>query len=293
MTRWAPIAARISEASGRSFKPTEIQLLGGGCINSASLLGDGRDQWFVKTNRMELADMFEAELKGLEAMAKTRSIRVPRPLCAGIEDGQAFIVMEYLPLGGSASRVAAEAGAQLAAMHQSTTKRHGWHRDNTIGSTPQSNQWHQDWASFWQQERLGYQLDLAVRNGFRGRLETRGRLLQEACPAMLDHAPAASLVHGDLWGGNFGVTQDGTPVIFDPACYQGDRETDIAMTELFGGFSREFRAGYEGVWPLDAGYEVRKTLYNLYHILNHLNLFGSGYAVQAERMIDALLAELG
>jgi protein-ribulosamine 3-kinase len=111
-------------------------------------------------------------------------------------------------------------------------------------------------------------------------------------PALLDHGPAPSLLHGDLWTGNLGYLPDGTPAVFDPAVYYGDREADLAMSELFGGFGRDFYAAYRDAWPLDAGYGTRKTLYNLYHILNHLNLFGGGYLGQARAMIDRLLAEI-
>jgi protein-ribulosamine 3-kinase len=178
-------------------------------------------------------------------------------------------------------------------MHRATSGRFGWHRDNTIGATPQLNAWESDWIVFWQTYRLGYQLDLAARSGHGGQLQRRGGLLLERLPALFDHAPVPSLLHGDLWGGNFSGDAEGNPVIFDPACYYGDREADLAMTELFGGFSGRFYSAYRAAWPLDPGYDTRKTLYNLYHILNHLNLFGGGYGSQAERMIDRLLAELG
>jgi fructosamine-3-kinase len=237
--------------------------------------------------------MFQAERDGLDAMAATDTIRVPRPLCCGVAAGQSFIAMEYVPLGGAGSATAALAGERLAAMHRSTAAAHGWHRDNTIGATPQPNAEDADWARFWCERRLGFQLELAARNGCGGRLQARGARLLGCVGALLNHAPVPSLLHGDLWGGNLGGDADGNPVIFDPACYYGDREADIAMTELFGGFGSRFYAAYNAAWPLDPGYETRKTLYNLYHILNHLNLFGGGYGSQAERMIDRLLAAVG
>lgn len=298
----AAIAERISAASGEPFRPDSVRGVGGGCINRAMVLSDGTTSWFVKVNRAALLDMFEAEADGLVAMADTASIRVPAPLCTGIADagvsgGQAFIAMEYIAFGGSGSgagsRASAVAGERLAAMHRATSADFGWHRDNTIGSTPQHNRPHRDWIEFWRRERLGFQLELAARNGYAGRLARRGERLLERFAALIDHAPAPSLLHGDLWGGNFGIAADGSPVIFDPACYLGDREADLAMTELFGGFGADFYAAYQGAWALDDGYRTRKTLYNLYHILNHLNLFGSGYLGQAEAMIDRLLAEVG
>lgn len=293
MTDWSDIAGQIAAASEQPFAPRPPRQVGGGCINSAVVLGDGETRWFVKLNDVSRLDMFEAERDGLDAMAATGSIRVPRPLCCGIAGGQAFIAMEYLVLGAAGNRTAARAGEQLAAMHRSTAAAHGWHRDNTIGATPQPNAQDTDWARFWSERRLGFQLDLAARNGHGGRLQQRGAKLLERVGALLDHAPAPSLLHGDLWGGNFSADAGGNPVIFDPACYYGDREADIAMTELFGGFASRFYAAYNAVWPLDPGYDTRKTLYNLYHILNHLNLFGGGYGSQAERMIDRLLATVG
>ena len=290
MTLWQHIAARIGELSGRDFRPEPPRHLGGGCINTALRLTDGEQQWFVKTNSADRLDMFEAEAEGLEAMADTGTIRVPRPLGTGTHDGQSYIIMEYIASGGAGSRGQALAGEQLAAMHRHTAERFGWHRDNTIGATHQPNAWRTDWIDFWREQRLGFQLELAGHNGFPN-LARRGEQLLERFPALIDHDPQPSLLHGDLWGGNITFDTDGQPVIFDPAVYYGDREAELAMTELFGGFGRDFYAAYDAAWPLDRGYATRKTLYNLYHILNHANLFGGGYASQAQRMIDQLLAE--
>jgi fructosamine-3-kinase len=287
------IAGQIAAATGQAFAPRAVRAVGGGCINRALVLEDENASWFVKLNDAALQAMFEAEADGLGAMAATDSIRVPRPLCTGTAAGQAFIVMEHIPLGGRSRGAAAQAGERLAAMHRVPQPAFGWHRDNTIGSTPQPNPRSNDWVAFWRRDRLGFQLDLAARNGYGGRLKDRGERLMDAFAVLIDHAPVPSLLHGDLWGGNLGTADDGTPVIFDPACYHGDREADVAMTELFGGFGSDFLAAYNAAWPLDAGYRTRKTLYNLYHVLNHLNLFGGGYRSQAEGMIDRLLAEIG
>ncbi|MGZ8947750.1 MAG: fructosamine kinase family protein, partial [Methylococcaceae bacterium] len=169
----------------------------------------------------------------------------------------------------------------------------GWHRDNTIGSTLQINNQSNDWLTFWREQRLGFQLKLAGNNGYGGSLQANGECLCSDMAILFnDYMPQPSLLHGDLWAGNAAVDKLGSPVIFDPACYYGDREADLAMTELFGGFSRDFYAAYQAVWPLDDGYDVRKTLYNLYHILNHLHLFGGGYLRQAESMMAMLLSEI-
>ena len=150
-----------------------------------------------------------------------------------------------------------------------------------------------DWIDFWRKRRLGHQLELAARNGHLGRLQQRGERLLEQLPALLDHHPVPSLLHGDLWSGNLAYTRNGQPTIFDPAVYFGDAEADLAMTELFGGFTPTFYHAYWNTRPIVPGYPVRKNLYNLYHIINHLNLFGTSYRAQALMMTDGLLAELG
>lgn len=291
MDAWSTIAKRVKEAIGAPFDPSPPVAVSGGCINSAFRLGDATRTFFVKTNRAALLDMFEAEAAGLDTLADSQTLRVPRPVCTGTCDGVAFIVMEYLAPGRGSRLGWQLAGERLAAMHRVSSTTFGWSRDNTIGATPQPNSRDADWVAFWREQRLGHQLGLAARKGYGGRLQALGARLMDQLPALIDHAPAASLLHGDLWGGNLGFTDNGEPMIFDPAVYFGDREADIAMTELFGGFDREFYAAYQAAWPLEAGYRVRKQLYNLYHILNHLNLFGGGYQGQAERMMQSLLAE--
>jgi fructosamine-3-kinase len=288
------IAAEIAAVTEEPFAPAQPQHVGGGCINRAVRLTDGTRDYFVKLNDASQLAMFEAEAAGLAALRATRTLRVPEPLCSGIADDQAYLVMEHIPLRGSPrARSSALAGEQLAALHRTTSETFGWERDNTIGSTPQPNRPDRDWTAFWRDSRLGHQLRLAETRGYRGRLQERGARLMDRLGDLIGHAPAASLLHGDLWGGNLGFDPSGEPVIFDPAVYYGDREADLAMTELFGGFGGDFYAAYRAAWPLDPGYSVRKTLYNLYHVLNHLNLFGGGYLSQAEGMINRLLAEIG
>jgi fructosamine-3-kinase len=292
MALWEAIASTISDTAGAPFIVREQRSVGGGCINSAYRISDGGRSYFVKLNSADGLAMFEAEADGLREMAAAEAVKVPEPLATGLADGQAFIAMEDLPLGGSGS--GARFGRELAAMHRASRERFGWHRDNTIGSTPQYNDEEADWVTFWRQQRLGAQLQMAAAKGHGGALQKKGeRLLAELPAFFTDYTPAPSLLHGDLWSGNYAFCTDGTPVIFDPAVYYGDREADIAMTELFGGFGGDFYAAYNEAWPLDGGYAVRKTLYNLYHILNHLNLFGGGYGAQALNMTERLLAELG
>ena len=292
MTVWAAIAAQVGALTGAPFAPDAPHSIGGGCINSTVRLSDGRQSWFVKVNAASMLDMFEAERAGLEELAGARAIRVPRPLAAGSEGAQSWLVLEDIRFGRPGPGSARDAGRRLAALHRKTAPAFGWRRDNTIGATPQPNRWTQSWSDFWRDQRLGHQLRLAARSGYAGRLQTLGERLLARLPDLLSHAPAPSLLHGDLWGGNIGYTVEGEPVIYDPAVYYGDHEADLAMTELFGGFGGEFYAGYRETWPLDPGYATRKVLYNLYHVLNHLNLFGGGYGAQAEAMMGRLLAEV-
>ncbi|MDQ1315926.1 MAG: hypothetical protein QG662_2035 [Pseudomonadota bacterium] len=290
MSLLAEVSRAISNATGMPFEATASDAIEGGCINRAFSLSAGRRRYFVKTHDAGKLSMFEAEAAGLEALASAHGVRVPRPLCNGVAAGRAFLVLEYLELLGRGD--AARLGAQLARQHRVTQDRFGWTRDNTLGSTPQPNAWADDWLQFWREQRLGFQLELAARNGM-GSLQREGDALLARFGALFaGYRPRPSLLHGDLWGGNHGFLADGAPVIFDPAVYFGDRECDLAMTELFGGFAPDFYAAYREAWPLDAGYATRRTLYNLYHILNHANLFGGGYAAQAHRMTAQLLAEL-
>jgi protein-ribulosamine 3-kinase len=236
--------------------------------------------------------MFEAEAAGLQALLDTHAIRTAVPLCSGQIGDQAYLVTEYIELGRPSENSHELAGRQLALLHSATATQFGWQLDNHIGATPQPNGWRDNWIDFWREQRLGYQLELAACNGYGGRLQMLGEQMLDQFPTLIDHAPQPSLIHGDLWGGNMSFDSTGQPVIYDPATYYGDREAEIAMTELFGGFSGDFYAAYREAWPLDAGYVTRKTLYNLYHILNHLNLFGGGYLGQAQGMMERLLAEV-
>ncbi len=238
--------------------------------------------------------MFEAEAAGIGAIRDTGSLRVPEPVCWGVYDDTAYLVLEYLELSSGGERAMAAMGSGLAALHGTGAQRFGWHIDNYIGSTPQSNTWTGRWVDFWRDHRLLHQLKLAQVNGMSSATLRSGEQLAGRLESFFrSYDPTPSLLHGDLWGGNFSEDSAGKPVVYDPAVYFGDREADVAMTELFGGFSRQFYESYDLAWPLDEGYAIRKTLYNLYHVLNHYNLFRGGYGAQATTMIHRLLAETG
>ena len=233
--------------------------------------------------------MFAAEAIGLAELAAPCAIRVPEVLACGVEDETAFVALEWIPFDQPAPDTERILGEQLAELHETSSDRFGWHRDNTIGLTPQHNDWSSDWVAFFREQRLGFQLRLAAENGFTGELQDQGAQLMKRLPVFFDdYTPVASLLHGDLWGGNWGSC-DGEPVIFDPAVYYGDRETDLAMSRLFGGFGRSFYDAYEAAAPLAPGHRERRDLYQLYHVLNHLNLFGSGYLGRAQDLIRNLL----
>jgi fructosamine-3-kinase len=290
--QWIEIARQIGETTGHQGKIIDRKSIGGGCINQAyQITTDRQDRYFIKLNQPALADMFAAEAQGLLEMAATETITVPLPICWGVVTDYSYLVLNYLDLTDRSSpKNWTQMGQNLAAMHRyriTDTPKFGWHLDNTIGSTPQINTWETDWVTFFKNHRIEYQLQLAQRNG--GNFPKATQLLATIPQILANHHPQPSLVHGDLWGGNAGFTTAGNPVIFDPATYWGDREVDLALTELFGGFPAAFYQGYESVYPLDAGYAQRKVLYNLYHILNHYNLFGGSYQNQANRMIDSLL----
>jgi len=244
---------------------------------------------FVKRGPASAFDMFDAEAEGLRELAAAKAIRVPKVLDVGVDGDKAFIALEKIIFERVSDKNNRLLGEQLASLHRCTAEEFGWHRDNTIGLTPQKNTPAGDWIGFFREQRLEFQLELASSNGFSGELPTLGRKLCGKLPALFeDYEPAASLLHGDLWAGNWGVT-NGEPIIFDPAVYYGDRESDIAMTRLFGGFGPAFYEGYESAWPLESGHELRTDLYQLYHVLNHLNLFGSSYYPQSVALLRRLL----
>lgn len=285
------IAEDLASATGRQARCQMLGAVGGGCINRAMRVSHGDNRYFVKLNSGERLDMFAAEAQGLLELRRAEALYAPEPVCWGRGGKAAWLVLEDLELGGPPrpSRL----GEGLAALHRVTQPRFGWRLDNTIGSTAQKNTEQEDWLGFWREQRLGYQLELATVNGAGERLASRGQELLESFPKLFaEYRPEASLLHGDLWSGNYAYLGDGQPVIYDPAVYYGDREAELAMTELFGGFPHEFYAAYEAAWPLDAGYRVRRTLYQLYHVLNHFNLFGGAYLNQALSLTDGLLAEL-
>jgi protein-ribulosamine 3-kinase len=289
---WHDLAQAISAITGRKLARAPDETVSGGSVGVCLRWMSDAGPVFVKVAGADRAWAFDAEADGLRALASAGAIRVPRVLGTGVASNRAWLALEWIDLVSPASRSEARLGELLAEQHRATSATFGWHRANTIGLTEQKNEPDTDWARFYAARRLGFQLDIVEASGG-GRLLDRGRRLCECVPALLGaHSPVASLLHGDLWAGNHAEDSAGNPVIFDPAVHFGDREADIAMTRLFGGYGRAFYAAYEAAWPLEAGAAERVPLYNLYHVLNHFNLFGGGYRRQAEDMTERLLAEV-
>lgn len=293
MTIWPVIENAIREALGNAFFIRSHTPVAGGCINNAYCITDRHERLFVKLNRADKAVAFASEAAALDELRQGHRLRIPAPVCHGRFGDAAYLVCEYIDMQPLHADAMAQLGEGLAEMHGIVRNRFGWWRDNVIGSTTQRNTQTPNWLEFWRENRLGYQLELAAADGAQSLARAGDRLLTRLDDLLTSHQPEASLVHGDLWGGNVGMDRAGRPVLFDPAVYYGDRETDIAMTELFGGFSPLFFEAYQGAWPLDRQYrELRRPLYQLYHLLNHHHLFGGHYATEAKQVIDALLAKI-
>ena len=269
---------------------TGLQAVTGGDIHASYRLETDRGPLFLKLNDARSLPMFAAEADGLAAIRQTETIRVPEVIAYAGDDRLSFLLLEWLDMSSGGSREDRDLGRSLARLHRCQGKVHGWPADNFIGSTPQINTANDDWTDFYRQCRLRPQLEMAAASGFAGPLQELGDRLCDRLDHLLDsHRPPPSLLHGDLWGGNQAVLADRRPVIFDPAVYHGDRETDLAMTRLFGGFSEAFYSAYEEEWPLPEGVGPRCRLYQLYHLLNHLNLFGAAYLERVTAMMRGLL----
>lgn len=288
------VARAIVAQAGIAIEPGSARAQAGGSINRALKLDSNRGPVFLKVNELAAAAMFNAEVDGLAALARTQALAVPAVLAVGAVSDTAFLLLEYLDLSaGKTDAAARQLGRGLALQHRAAQPAFGWDQDNWIGSSRQPNSPDSDWCRFFCEQRLEHQLNLAEENGFDGVVQRQGAALLQAVPGLLaGHRPPPALLHGDLWGGNWGVVHKGSPYVFDPAVYRGDREADIAMTRLFGGFPPAFYEAYQAAWPLPEGWQLRTQLYNLYHVLNHLNLFGGGYLPQAQAIMRKLLEQV-
>ncbi len=288
-----PLVSSMSAAIGVQLSARPEARVHGGSINECYRWQSRSRPLFVKVAPADSEGMFAAEAAGLQELEAAQALRVPHVLGVGRTASHAWLALEWIDFGARTAAAQRALGERLADQHRRQAPAFGWDRNNTIGSTPQLNEWRDDWVSFFRERRLRYQLELADSTSRGAELRRRAApLLERLGDFFANYRPVPALLHGDLWGGNWGADDSGTPVIFDPAIYYGDREADLAMTRLFGGFGADFYAAYAATWPLDPGAGVRTALYNLYHVLNHFNLFGAGYLAQASSMIDALLREL-
>jgi protein-ribulosamine 3-kinase len=291
------LEAAIAAATGMPFDVVTTSPVSGGCIHTSLVVTGktplGEKRYFAKVNQAAGGAMLAAEADGLTAIANANALAVPQVVAQGRDGERSWLVLEWLELSALTPASASHLGTALAAQHAIPQARFGWGRDNFIGASPQPNGWTDDWSVFWRDKRLHAQLRLAAKARLPSRMIDRGERLACDCHAILrGHAATRSLLHGDLWGGNASAIAPARSAVFDPAVYVGDREADVAMTELFGGFPPDFLAAYRSGRALESGYPVRRDLYNLYHVLNHANLFAGGYVRQAEQSIERLLAEI-
>jgi protein-ribulosamine 3-kinase len=279
----------LQHDTGITAEPAEAVAVSGGSISRTYRVPSSRGPLFVKLNHAADVEMFEAEVDGLEALRGAHSLAIPAVYSVGSVNETAYLFLEWLDLESESTPAEMALGRGLARQHRISNDCFGWTRDNVIGSTRQPNDQTEGWVAFLRDQRLGFQLALAEKNGLpRAEREASVELLTGLDRFFDGDLPAPSLLHGDLWSGNWGATSAAVPYVFDPAVYFGDREADLAMTRLFGGFGHEFYAAYQAEWPLPTGWQRRVDLYNLYHLLNHFNLFGGGYLPQ----IAGLLARL-
>ncbi len=280
----------LSEALNKTIQIQQISASSGGCINQAYRLQTTESDWFVKCNSADRVDMFAAEADGLNSLSRAQAFRVPQPILHGRFESSSYLVMEYLTLQNRVDEAGfANALRQLHSIHGDNF---GYHRDNYIGTSPQQNTPHDDWFEFFMQQRLEPQLKMLIDSGQGQALMSLWHDFSRAVERLFaNYRPAKSLLHGDLWQGNVGQS-DSKPSIYDPACYYGDAETDLAMLTLFGRPTATFYAVYDQGQEKPAGRNRRQHVYNLYHVLNHANLFGGGYLNQAKQMMRDIISAI-
>ncbi len=292
-TFWQEINAGISAAKKYNFEPVRCFPLSSGITGETFRLQTKSESIFLKLIDINRSPILYSEAEGLKAISNTNTLKTPRIFAKGESADFAWLALEFISLRSPNTSCAIEMGESLAAMHQNQNDFHGWHSNNWIGANKQRNSFSNDWPNFFKEFRLLPQLNQALDNNLDTSVFDSGQLLlEEISKLFTNYYPAPSLLHGDLWTGNWASDPEGNPIVFDPACYYGDRETDIAMTELFAGFRQDFYDAYNSANPIDKGYVERKSVYNLYHILNHFNIFGASYEQQASDLIQKSLSAI-
>lgn len=280
------VKSSLQEALGTDVDIRASRSVGGGSINQAAVYQTSAGEFFLKWNRHPIDDQFELEAMGLEEMRDSPTdLVIPKPIAHRPPQGgvPGFLVIEYLEPGQRVADFDEQLGRGLAALHSKGASAFGFHADNYCGTTPQPNPWVEDWITFYRDQRLGFQLEMAAekRGVSSGDRRAYERLLGRLDEFLATDEAVPSLIHGDLWSGNLHVAPDGRPSLIDPAAYFGHREAELGMMRLFGGFSDRVYDAYDEAWPLEPGWEKRLELYELYHLMNHYNLFGGGYGSQA------------
>lgn len=275
----------LAQHFGRNIAIHGFESVSGGCINNGGKLTTAAGDFFLKWNTSDHEGMFETEVKGLRLLHAAGELRVPEPLLTGEADPHLFLLMEWIKPGERQPDFWEDFGQRLARLHRHTQEHYGLDFDNYIGSLPQRNREHELWKDFFLQERIFPQVERAQQQGYLSQHEMKQvERLEERLADFFPPEPA-SLLHGDLWSGNFLVDEHGQAAIIDPAVYYGHREMELAFTRLFGGYDARFYAAYEEEWPLQPGFPEREEVYNLYPLLVHLNLFGTGYLGQVQAIL--------
>ena len=279
----------IERRAGIRILRDRVSPVSGGSIDRTYRIEATPAPIFVKVASQAALPMLEVEALGLDALRDAGGVRVPEVLATGTSADAAFLALEWIDFVAASEAAERSLGRGLARLHRATADAYGWARDNRIGATAQLNAQSADWVSFFAERRLGFQLALAVEAGLPvAASRAVASLIDDLDRWIGEHSTAPSLVHGDLWGGNWAASGNAEPVLFDPAVHHADREVDMAMTRLFGGFGPAFYDAYAAEWPLPDGWERRAIVYNLYHVLNHFNLFGRGYLGQLSASLEAL-----
>ncbi len=277
---------------GHDYQYARLRRSGAGCINETwELYAEGQRSLFVKIGRKGFSSMYQREFEALIELRKAQKFHVPEPMITGLlEDECALLVMEFIPLTPVRRSSESALGEALAEMHSIVSAEYGLTEDNYIGRSMQQNGWSDNWWQFFCEKRLSYQLGVAVESGIHQELASQIQgIIQRAPDFFASHHPSASMLHGDLWSGNVSTDSHGMPVIYDPALYYGDPETDIAMSQMFGALGLGVYEAYYGNISSVEGVELRRPLYDLYHWLNHFNLFGVTYLGQINRVVKQLL----